>query len=97
MSENALRLITGVRHQAVVVSGGSPQLTHTRAHRLPQLVVTVTGFQLYKDANEFYFSHECVQNDGGGTDSFAFILLSLNQRNPFAPPTAAAAATAPES
>jgi len=30
-------------------------------------VVTVTGFQLYKDANEFYFSHECVQNDGGGT------------------------------
>jgi hypothetical protein len=23
-------------------------------------VVCVTGFQLYKDANEFYFSFECV-------------------------------------
>jgi hypothetical protein len=26
----------------------------------PQLVVTVTGFQLYRDANEFYFAHECA-------------------------------------
>jgi hypothetical protein len=28
--------------------------------RAAQLVVTVTGFQLYKDANEFYFAHECA-------------------------------------
>ena len=65
MSENALRLITGVRHQAVVVSGGSSFVT-ADTHRLPQLVVTVTGFQLYKDANDFYFSHECAPKDGGG-------------------------------
>ena len=24
-------------------------------------MVTVTGYQLYNDANEFYFSHECVR------------------------------------
>lgn len=25
-----------------------------------QLVAAVTGFQMYKESNEFYFSHECA-------------------------------------
>ena len=34
--------------------------SHVLFSRTSQLVVTVTGFQLYKDANEFYFSQECA-------------------------------------
>lgn len=67
MSENALRLITGVRARAACLPRctracalwrlSSPSFLLTSSF---QLVVTVTGYQLYNDANEFYFSHECV-------------------------------------
>lgn len=30
------------------------------------LVTVTVGFQLYRDANEFYFAHDCVRCDGTG-------------------------------
>ena len=69
MSENALALITGVsapfrsprrRLTARVRSTSSEAPLSLLLLPPAQLVVTVTGFQLYKDANEFYFSQECA-------------------------------------
>ena len=49
------------------------------SRRASQLVVTVTGYQLYNDANEFYFSHECVPPRAANTANtaarFPFSLL----------------------
>lgn len=89
MSENALRLITGVRPPACLAAPlhspfpcGGFLNSACVTPRTAQLVVTVTGYQLYNDANEFYFSHECVRllqsskNTTGDTHTFPSSLLT---------------------
>lgn len=75
MADNALKLITGVRISrreplsgalSTLRSCGARALTRRLPRSFLQLVTVTVGFQLYKDANEFYFAHDCPRCDGTG-------------------------------
>jgi len=75
MSDGALALITGVRARRAAPAAAA---CRPASHSLPsQLVVTVTGFQLYKDANELYFSFEFVQTRQSIVDALTPRLAQL--------------------